>query len=58
MFIETFFPFIISNEALVINISLNGDCFTIKKDSIEAETQKESFELTLSDDNKYSSYYG
>lgn len=32
-FIETFFPFIISNEALVINISLNGDCFTIKKDS-------------------------
>lgn len=53
-FIETFFPFIISNEALVINISLNGDCFTIKKDSIEAETQKESFELTLSDDNKYS----
>ena len=53
-FIETFFPFIISDEALVINISLNGDCFTIKKDSIEAETQKESFELTLSDDNKYS----
>lgn len=53
-FIETFFPFIISNEALVINISLNGDSFTIKKDSIEAETQKEPFELTLSDDNKYS----
>ena len=53
-FIETFFPFIISNEALVINISLNGDCFTIKKDSIEAETQKELFEITLSDDNKYS----
>ena len=53
-FIETFFPFIISNETLVINISLNGDGFTIKKDNIEAETQKEPFELILSDDNKYS----
>lgn len=53
-FIETFFPFIISNETLVINISFNGYSFTIKKDSIEAETQKESFELSLSDDNKYS----
>lgn len=53
-FVETFFPFIISNEALVINISLNGDGFTIKKDNIEAETQKEPFELVLSDNNKYS----
>lgn len=53
-FIETFFPFIISNETLVINISFNGNNFTIKKDSIEAETQKEPFELSLSDDNKYS----
>lgn len=53
-FIETFFPFIISNETLVINISFNGNSFTIKKDSIEAETQKKPFELSLSDDNKYS----
>lgn len=53
-FIETFFPFIISNETLVINISFNGNSFTIKKDSIEAETQKEPFELSLSYDNKYS----
>lgn len=53
-FIETFFPFIISNETLVINISFNGNSFTIKKDSIEDETQKEPFELSLSDDNKYS----
>lgn len=53
-FIETFFPFIISNETDSINISLNGDRFTIKKDNIEAETQKESFELILSDGNKYS----
>lgn len=53
-FIETFFPFIISKERLVINISFNGNTFTIKKDSIEAETQKEPFELVLSYDNKYS----
>lgn len=53
-FIETFFPFIISNETLVINISFNGNSFAIKKDSIEAETQKEPFELALSDNNKYS----
>lgn len=52
-FIETFFPFIISNATLVINISFNGNSFTIKKDSIEAETQKEPFELALLDDNKY-----
>ena len=52
-FIETFFPFIINNETLVMNISLNGDSFTIKKDTIEAEIQKEPFDLTLSDDNKY-----
>lgn len=53
-FIETFFPFIINNDTLVINISFNGDSFFIKKDNIEAETQKEPFELMLSDDNKYS----
>lgn len=53
-FIETFFPFIINNETLIINISLNGDGFTVKKDNIEAETLKEPFELVLSDDNKYS----
>lgn len=53
-FIETFFPFIITNETLVINISLNGDDVTIKKDSIETETKKEQFELILSDSTKYS----
>lgn len=53
-FIETFFPFIISNETLVANISLNGDSVTIKKNSIEAETKKELFEIRLSDDNIYS----
>ena len=53
-FIETFFPFIINNETLVVNMSLNGEDNLIKKDNIETETIKKSFELILSDDNKYS----
>lgn len=53
-FIETFFPFIVNNESLIVNISLNGSDTLIKKDSIEAETKKKPFELILSDDNKYS----
>ena len=53
-FIETFFPFITSNETLVTNIYINGDSFTIKKDNIETETNKESFEIALSNNNKYS----
>lgn len=52
-FIETFFPFIINNESLVINININGESTTIKKDNIEAETKQEPFNLMLSDDNQY-----
>lgn len=52
-FIETFFPFIINNESLVINVNINGDATTIKKDNIEAETKQEPFNLMLSDDNQY-----
>ena len=53
-FIETFFPFIINNETLVVNISLNGDEVTIRKSNIVAETIRKPFELTLSDDNRHS----
>lgn len=53
-FIETFFPFIITNKSLIINISLNGDNVIIKKDSIESETKQEPFDLRLLDDNQYS----
>lgn len=53
-FIETFFPFIINNKSLVVNISLNGDNVLINKDSIEAEVKNESFELCLSDDEQHS----
>ncbi len=53
-FIETFFPFIITNKLLIINISLNGDNVIIKKDSIESETKQEPFDLRLLDDNQYS----
>ena len=53
-FIETFFPFIITNKLLIINISLNGDNVIINKDSIESETKQEPFDLRLLDDNQYS----
>ena len=53
-FIETFFPFIITNKLLIINISRNGDNVIIKKDSIESETKQEPFDLRLLDDNQYS----
>ena len=46
-FIETFFPFIITNKLLIINISRNGDNVIIKKDSIESETKQEPFDLRL-----------
>lgn len=52
-FIETFFPFIINNEQLIVNISFNGDPVTIKKGNIEAETEKEPFDLLLSDNEQH-----
>lgn len=53
-FIETFFPFIVNNEQLIVNVSINGDSITIKKGKIEAETKKESFDLLLSDKEQHS----
>lgn len=53
-FIETFFPFIINNKSLVVNISLNGYDVAINKDSIEMEVKNEPFELSLSDGESYS----
>ena len=37
-FIETFFPFIVTNEQLVVNIIFNGEDVTVKKGNIESET--------------------
>lgn len=52
--IETFFPFIIANESLVINISFNGMLATIKKDGIEAEIKPKPFDVIMSDDHSHS----
>lgn len=46
-FIETFFPFIINNEQLIINISLNGDNVIVKKNNLETETVTIPFNLQL-----------
>ena len=50
-FVETFFPFIITNEQLSVNVSFNGDFAVIKKDNIESETKIRLFDVTLSDDS-------
>lgn len=52
-FVKNFFPFIINNENLSINIIFNGDSVCIKKDLLESETKSIPFEILLSDDKKY-----
>ncbi len=51
-FIETFFPFIINNEQLVIDIRYNGGQKLINKNSIEAEVEVIPFELALLEGKK------
>lgn len=53
-FIETFFPFIINNELLVINIYYNGEYEQIKKQTVENEIDSVPFEIELSEEDKYS----
>ena len=48
-FIETFFPFIINNDKLVVNIILNGENAIIKKENIKTETENTSFDLVFND---------
>lgn len=51
-FIETFFPFLISNEQLTINICFNGENAIVDKSHIEYETKTLPFGVKLSDGNK------
>lgn len=46
-FIETFFPFIITNDELEITLSLNGLKENVKKQSLEAESDYEDFNLLI-----------
>lgn len=53
-FIENFFPFIVNNAELVINMSYNkAEPITIKKDHLESEVNSIPFEINLLDNNKY-----
>lgn len=47
-FIETFFPFIVNNDKLVVNISFNGNEVAIRRDSIEAEIKPKPFDIRIS----------
>lgn len=46
--IETFFPFLIQNKKLIINLSFNGESTLISKDSIETEVEQCTFDLIIS----------
>lgn len=50
--IETFFPFLIQNDKLIITLSYNGESTTITRGNIETEIEQVPFELVLSD-NRY-----
>lgn len=50
--VENFFPFLIQNKKLIINLSFNGESTTINRESIETEIEQVPFELGLHD-NKY-----
>lgn len=50
-FIETFFPFIVNNDKLVVNISFNGNEATIRRDRIEAEIKPKPFDIQISGDS-------
>ena len=53
-FIENFFPFIVNNANLAINVSYNGtEPITIKKDNLESEVNSIPFGINLLDGNKY-----
>ena len=47
-FIETFFPFIVTNEQLVVNIIFNGEDVTVKKGNIESETERKNLLKSIS----------
>ena len=50
--IETFFPFLIQNNKLILNLTFNGESVTIDRKSIESEIEQVPFELSLAD-SKY-----
>ena len=50
--IETFFPFLIQNNKLILNLTFNGESATIDRKSIESEIEQVPFELSLAD-SKY-----
>lgn len=51
--IETFFPFVVNNEKLEIEIAYNGEFDLIKKESLENEIEPLNFSLELSDNTSY-----
>lgn len=51
-FFETFFPVIVTNEDLIIDINYNHEQVTIKKGTVESETKTIPFNLKPDEDGK------
>lgn len=52
-FVETFFPVIVANDDLVVNICYNGSEEVVTRKSIEAETESIPFNLSIDEDGKF-----
>lgn len=51
-FVETFFPFIVNNEKLVVSISFNGNEVSVQKNDVEKNTDVLTFTLPLEKDDE------
>lgn len=51
-FVETFFPVLVTNEDLLINITYNNEPTSVSKKSIEADMESKPFKLTF-DETEY-----
>ena len=52
-FVETFFPILVANDDLKVEITYNHDSISISKNNIENETDSKSFTLNFGDEKNY-----
>ena len=52
-FIDTFFPILVTNEDVKVDLTYNHENVIISKGSIENETESESFDLILDEEKTY-----
>lgn len=52
-FIDTFFPILITNDDVIVDLTFNHDNVIINKGSIESETEIKPFSLVVDEEKKY-----